>query len=243
MPHQPTEPEALREVIHPRLNRPQAPQNLRSGRNGDVVLREIDPRLQQRDQVQQLRLQRSDPPRDAATGLLGGDSRLVDRGRVDQVADCLRLRQIDPPVQKRPQCELARHGQSRPMSQRPLNRVPQHYRRPMARDLDQILRRVRPGMLEERDHRLVDRVASLIQNVCQLRLSRPPVRGRQKSRSDLHHPRPGQTHHPQPRPSGRSGEGDDGVVNAHFSSGVAFQAGRRRSRIKQSVTRVHAGPN
>ena len=67
-------------------------------RHADIVFGEIDAGFEQRDQFQQLLLQRSDAPRNRAAGLLCGDARLVERGGVDQVADGLGLRQVDAAV-------------------------------------------------------------------------------------------------------------------------------------------------
>ncbi len=94
-------------------DRRQAAQNLGGRRHADVVLGEIDAGFEQRDQFQQLFLQRGQPARDGAFHLLRRDARLVESGGVDQIAHGLGLRQIDAAVQVGAQGELAGLGQPR----------------------------------------------------------------------------------------------------------------------------------
>ena len=126
----------------PALTGREAPQDLRRGRHADVVLGEVDARFEQRDQFQQLLLQRCDAARYRAAGLLRRDARLVERRGVDQIAHGFGLRQVDAAVQKRAQSELAGFGQPRAGVDGPLHRVPQHHGRAMAGNLDHVLRGV-----------------------------------------------------------------------------------------------------
>ena len=91
----------------------EAPQNLLGRRDADVVFGEIDAGFEQRDQLQQLLLDRRDAARDRAARLLRGDARLVERGGFDQVADGFGLRQVDAAVEEGAQRELAGLGQPR----------------------------------------------------------------------------------------------------------------------------------
>ena len=79
-------------------HRVEAAQDFGIGRHADIVLGEIDAGFEQRDQFQQLLLQRRDAARNRAAGLLRGDPRLVERGGFDQVAHGFGLGQIDAAV-------------------------------------------------------------------------------------------------------------------------------------------------
>ena len=91
----------------------QAAQDLCGGRHADIVFGEIDAGFEQRDQLEQLLLDRGDAARDRAADLLRGHARLVERGGFDQVAHGFGLRQIDAAVEKSAQGELAGLGQTR----------------------------------------------------------------------------------------------------------------------------------
>jgi len=141
--HQATVAEARDQLIDARLDGCEAARDLIGRRYCDIVLGEIDAGLQQQNQLQELLFDRSDAARYAASGLLHRDPRLEERGGFDQVAHGLRLRQVEPAVQKGSHGELARFGETRSGSHRALDRVAQHHRRSMAGDLDHVLRRER----------------------------------------------------------------------------------------------------
>ncbi len=96
----------------------EAAQDLVGGRHADVVFGEIDAGFEQRDQLQQLLLERGDAARNRAARLLRGDARLVERGGFDQVAHGFGLRQVDAAVEKGAQREFAGLGQARAGFQR-----------------------------------------------------------------------------------------------------------------------------
>ncbi len=77
------------------------------------LLGEIEGRLQRRDQIEQLRIERLQPRRQRPFELIEGHARLQRRHRVNQVRDRFGLHEIDPSVQVRAKRELARVGQPR----------------------------------------------------------------------------------------------------------------------------------
>ena len=104
-------------------------------------------------------LERRDPAGHRALHLPGGDLRLVERGGLDQVAHGLGPRQIDAPVEKGAQRELAGLGEPRARLAGALQGEAQHDRRAVAGDLHHVLGGIGAGPCEEGDHHLVDRVA------------------------------------------------------------------------------------
>ena len=121
------------------------------GRDVDVVFGEVDAGFEQRDQLEQLLLERRDPPRNGALHLLRGDARLVERGGVDQVADSFGLRQIDAAVQIAAQRELAGLGGPSPGAARARStQYRKHDRRAMAGDLDDVFGGVGSRRCKER---------------------------------------------------------------------------------------------
>ena len=138
------------------VNGREAAQDLRGGRHADIVFGEIDAGFEQRDQFQQLLLERRDAARDGAVHLLRGDARLVERGGVDQIAHGFGLRQIDAAVQIRAQREFARLGQARAGFERALQREAQDDRRAVAGDLDHVFGGVGSRRGEEGDHHFID---------------------------------------------------------------------------------------
>ena len=122
----------------PSQDRAEAAQDFVRRGDADVVFGEIDAGFEQRDQFEQLLLERREAARDGAIHLLRGDARLVERGGVDQVADGLGLRQVDAAVEEGAQRELAGFGQARAGVERALHGVAQHDRRAVAGDLDHV---------------------------------------------------------------------------------------------------------
>jgi len=70
------------------------------------------------------------------------DARLVERRRVDQVANGFRPRQVDTAIEIRAESEFARLGQSRAAPAGALERVTQHHGRSVAGDLYDVFGRI-----------------------------------------------------------------------------------------------------
>ena len=104
-------------------------------------------------------LDRLQAPRQRALQLLRRNLRLIQRLRIDQVAHRLGLREIDAPVQKRPHGELARLGQARSGGHAEFHNVPQHHRRSVRRNLDDVVGRVGMRLGEVSDDDFVDALA------------------------------------------------------------------------------------
>jgi len=132
-----------------------AAQKLRGGRDADIVLGEIDAGFQQRDQLEQLLLERRDAARYRSTGLLCGYAGLVKRGGVDQIADSFGPRQIDAAVQKGAQREFSRLGQARAGIEGPVQGKAQDHGRSVAGYLHNVLSRVGSRRFEERGHHFI----------------------------------------------------------------------------------------
>src|ERR1700730_17370159 len=81
-----------------------------SGHDGNVVLREVDARLQQRNQLNQLLLNRLQALGKSSVKLLRRNFRLIQSLRVDKVADRFGLREVNASPEKGSHGELARFG-------------------------------------------------------------------------------------------------------------------------------------
>jgi hypothetical protein len=104
---------------------------------------------------------------------LRGNLRLVERLRLDQVANRLGLREIDPTIQECPHSELARLGHARPALQRQFDNVPQHDRRSMAGDLNDFIGGIRMRLRKIRRNNLVDAISgSRLDKFAEVRSSR-----------------------------------------------------------------------
>ena len=137
-------------------DRPDAVEYLGVRHNVDVVFREIDPGLQCSDQRNQRVLCRLDATRERASQLARGDPGLINRLRLDQVANSLGLSQIDAAGKKSSLREFARLGKSRAA----LDRLPQEqvedHRRTVRRYFDDVFSCVGVGCAEEGDDGFVD---------------------------------------------------------------------------------------
>ena len=91
--------------------------------------------------------------------MTGGDLRLIERLRLDQVGHRFGLCQIDAAVEKGTHGELAGFGQPRPLRHRHLDDVLQDYRRTVAGDFDNVVGGVRLWLGKEGDDDLVDALA------------------------------------------------------------------------------------
>ena len=103
------------------------------GRDINVIFREVDPRLQQRDQITKLLLDRREAIRERPFRLLQGYAGLIQGCRLDQIVDCFRLRKIDATVQEGSLRELTGLGKARPeVDLSPRRGCPQVIRSPEA---------------------------------------------------------------------------------------------------------------
>src|SRR5579884_2221460 len=94
------------------LDRCEAAKNILVRCNADIILREIDAGLEQRDQLEKLFLPWPQAAGNGSFDLLGGDTRLVEGRGFDEVANRLGLRQIDAAVDVGSQSKFAGFGQT-----------------------------------------------------------------------------------------------------------------------------------
>ena len=80
------------------------------GHDGNVVFREVDARLQQRNQLNQFLLNRLQALGKSSVKLLRRNFRLIQSLRVDKVADRFGLREVNASPEKGSHGELARFG-------------------------------------------------------------------------------------------------------------------------------------
>src|SRR5579862_2664576 len=226
-----------------------APENFGGRSHVDVVLGEVDAGFEQCDQLDQLILHRPQPPRYRSFGLLRGDARLVQRCSFDQIAHGFGLRQIDAAVQVRPEGEFARLGQPCSGLAGALQRIPQHGRRAMARNLDNVLGGVGSrGGEEGRDH-MVDGVAFGIGKLRQRGGPGFPAvfRGQtQKDFGDGARVAPGNAHDADATTPGRRGDSRDRVFQTQgldpFRWGGSPDPRATPGRVMRRVTKPAGGP-
>ena len=87
---------------------------------------------------------------------MGGDLRLVERLRVDEIADRFGLGEIDAAVEEGAHGELAGLGEARSGGDAQLDDVPEHDRRAVGGDLDDVVGGVGMGLGEVGDDDFVD---------------------------------------------------------------------------------------
>ena len=126
------------------------------GSDGDVVFGEIDAGFEQRDQLNQLLLDGLQATGKRAFELLGRDSRLVERLRLDQVADGLGLGEVEAAVKEGAHGEFAGLRQARAAFERQLDDVPQDHRGSVGGDFDDVVGGVGVRLLEVSDDDFVD---------------------------------------------------------------------------------------
>ena len=203
-------------------DRLQPPQNLLRGRNADIILREIDPGFEQRDQLQQLLLHWLQPPRNGSFRLLRGNPCLIQRSCINQIADRFGLRQIDAAIEVSAQGELARFGQPRAGLTQALQSIPQHHGRSMARDFDHIFGGVGARRGEISDYDLIDGAAVCVRQRRQGRGPRIPCGGSVCESQNSFDDRPrigaGNPDDADPATAGRRGDGRDRVTGSHNGS-------------------------
>ena len=207
--------EAPNQPLHRGIDRIDSAQDLLRGRDGDIVLCEIDACLKQRDQFQQLFLQWLNAARHRALDLLCGDTRLVERGGFDEVANSFRSRKIDPAIQVSAQGEFAGLRQTRAFANRTFHAKPEDNRRAVAANLDQVIGGIRAGCGEVGYDHVVHGLAVLVRQRGHERCPGSPLdsgTNRQDPAGDVASLRTRKPDYSDAAASGRGGNGDDGVA-------------------------------
>ncbi|OLB60903.1 MAG: hypothetical protein AUI11_11970 [Acidobacteria bacterium 13_2_20CM_2_66_4] len=122
------------------------------------LVREIDRRLEPRDEVEERGVEACDRGRQRPLELIEGGARLERRHRIDQIGDGFGLHQIDPAVEERAKRELAGLGKARaPIDCRFDDRAQDH-RASVRAHFDDIVARIGMRSGERRDDNLIDRL-------------------------------------------------------------------------------------
>ena len=124
-----------------------------------ALVGKINRGLEPRHQVEQRQIDLGDEMSERAVELIERRARLQGRHRVDQVGDRFRLHQIDPPVEKRAQRELARLGGTRAARDRRCHNRSQHHGAPVRAQLDDVVAGVGGRTRKVGRDNLIDRVA------------------------------------------------------------------------------------
>ena len=132
------------------------------GRHVHIVFGKVDAGFEQGDELNQRLLDGSDAAAERATHLAGGQARLGEGLRLDQVAHRLGLGEVEPAGEKGALGEFAGLGQPRAQIERAAKQQFQHDRRSMRGNLDEILGGVGVGSGEEGDQRFVDALRSAV---------------------------------------------------------------------------------
>ena len=192
-------------------------QNLLVRNDRDIVFGEVDAGFHDGDQIDQLLLDGLQALGQRAFELAGRDLRLVERLRVDEVANGFGLGQVDASVEEGAHGELAGLGQARAAGERHLDNVTQNDRRAVAGDLDYVVGGVGVRLGEEGDDDFVDALAcGGIDQFAEVRAAglelvlRSAAWAARCSRFGT-----GETHHTDAAAARRRGDGDDGVVEVH----------------------------
>ena len=131
-------------------------QDLLRRKDRNIVLGEINAGFEHRDQLHQFLFDGLQAAGERAFQLLGCDLGLIERLRLDQIADRLRLGEIDASVEKRAHGELARLGEAGAAGQGQLDHVAQNHRRAVGRDFDDVVGGVGVRLGKVGDHDFVD---------------------------------------------------------------------------------------
>ena len=213
-------------------NRRQTAQDLFGRRDTDVVLGEIDPGLEKRNQLDKLFLPRSDAARDRAFHLLRRDASLIQGSGFNEVADRLSLRQIDAAVEIGAQSEFARFGQARTSYTGAFDTVAQDNRRSMARDFHHIFGGVRTRRLKISGYYAINRVAFRVHQIGQQRVPALPIGRLTESQNlfgDAARFRSGKAHHSNAAAPRRSRNRNDGVLKLQKPLAAAVRSPARSS--------------
>ncbi len=173
-----------------------------------IVLAKIDACLKQRNQFHQALLHRSHAPAQCTTHLACSSPGLRQRLRINQVAHCLGLRQINLLGQKRSLRKLTRLCQPRAQLQRAPQQQLQHHRRAMRGNLHKLLTGVRVRRGKVRHHRFINATCLRALAIQHIRQPRPRMLQwlpqLYKLRANLRGLRPAQPHNSNPSTPRRS---------------------------------------
>ena len=113
--------------------------NLFRRKDGDIVLGEVNAGFEHGDQLYQFLFDGLQAARERAFKLLSRNLGLIEGLRLDQVADSLRLGEIDASVEKGAHGEFAGLGQACAPSQSQLDHVAQDHGRTVGGDFDDVI--------------------------------------------------------------------------------------------------------
>ena len=142
--------EAGEQLLERRVHVSDALQNLCVGNHGDIVFREVHSGFHDGDQLDQLLLDGLQPLGQRAFELAGCDLRLIERLRVDEVADGFGLREIDASVEEGAHGELAGLGEARSASECHLDHVTEDDGRTVTGNFDHVVGGVGMWLGEDR---------------------------------------------------------------------------------------------
>lgn len=174
--------------------------------------------------MQQAVFRPSQPPRKPSAQLPSRLPNLVQRARRNQIMHGLSLRQIEAAGSERPLSKLARlrqpnlQPQSPPSFQRSADYRLQHHRRPMRRNLHDILAGIRTRSPKRRHHRLID--DPLLRSLDNPPQPGPPMVQFGLQRDDFgrhgQRRRPRKPHYPNPATSRRGRNRHNCLARAHL---------------------------
>ena len=158
----------------------------------NIIFGKVDARFQFGNQIDERLLNGPDTARERAVELLGGNLRLIQRLRVDQIAHGLGLRQVEPASKKCPLGKFAGPRQTRSRSNAGTHQEFQNHRRAMRGKLDYIFAGVGMWRGKPGDDGLVESCSgSRVEKFGKARLRRSQrVTQAQQRRSDSHSLRP-----------------------------------------------------
>ena len=195
---------------------------------------------------------------------MGGDLSLIERLRVDQIADGFGLGEIDAAVEEGAHGELSGFGETRPGGDAQLDNMPQHDRRSVRSNLNDVVGSVGMRLGEVSDHDFVDtmlvRSRSYPSPCGDSR--RPRLSGRRRATGldqlskdspprlhlmfqpqhrlcDLPRLRSGDAHDSNAAASGRRRDGDDRIVEIHRAI-VAVKLGGQPAAENESTHSAQA---
>ena len=131
-------------------------EDLFAGEHGDIVFGKINSGFEKRNQLHQLLFDRLQAAGERAFELLGGDLRLIERLRIDQVADGFGLGEVDASVEEGAHGELARLGKARAAGESEFDDVAEDDGRSVGGDFDDVVSGVGMRLGEIGDDDFVD---------------------------------------------------------------------------------------
>jgi hypothetical protein len=144
-----------------------AAQDFGCGGDADIVFSEVDAGFKQSDEFEEFGFDGSEAAGDGALCLAGGDTGLVERGGVDEVADGLGLGEVDASVNEGAEGEFAGFGEAGSGADGAVKAVAEDDRGAMARDLDDIFGGIGAGRGEEGNDYFVYGLTGLVEEIGQ----------------------------------------------------------------------------